>query len=117
MTKLRIYFRHDLFANTFLGAGLGAAKKVRMAPRLMYATPDAALRFLTASAVNRWIASSVFERRRSDALRAESIDEAGSLRAATSKNRKHQLGSNFGSNLPVPSSPISGLNGAESTDF
>jgi len=36
-----------------LGAGLGAVREVRMAPVFLQATPDRALRFLTASAVNR----------------------------------------------------------------
>ncbi|SRR5229473_381680 len=36
-----------------LGAGLGATKEVRMTPNFRQATPEAALRFLTATAVNR----------------------------------------------------------------
>ena len=39
-----------------LGAGLDAGKRQRMAPSLMYATPDAALGFWTISAVNRIVA-------------------------------------------------------------
>ena len=36
-----------------LGAALGAATKGKMAPNFRQATPDAALRILTATAVNR----------------------------------------------------------------
>jgi hypothetical protein len=40
-----------------LSAGLGATKRGQMAPNFLQATPDAVLRFMSSSAVNRKVAS------------------------------------------------------------
>ena len=47
-----------------LGAGLGAAREARMAPNFVLTTPDRALIFLTASAVNPRVAKAKKHRRR-----------------------------------------------------